>query len=422
MESRRQFLGALAALPAAIGALREARASVPPPLPAQADDAVVFERLRQDLHFPREVTYCNTGTLGAVPREVMSAMVNGLRATETALPDWPYFQADGEPLTGYQPLLAARTVAARFIGADPEELAITQNATMGMNALGNGIDWQAGDEVLTTDQEHGGAVSIFRLMAKRRGIVVRELPLGSAVAGGPDAIVELFRAAVTPRLRAIMVSHVTSQFGIRMPVPQLIALAQQHGALSLIDGAQAVGQLPVNVRELGCDAYVASPHKWLLAPKGTGLLYVRKAVQDKLWTTLASYQWDNHEQGAFRFMQYGTGSTAVIDGLLAALAIGERHSMQRVERWNLALTSRLRAGLATLPRAVLSSPADPRLASAITTFRVEGVTARALQNALWEQKIRVRAQGDDKGVRLSAHVYVAPADIDRVLNVVAKLG
>ena len=201
-----------------------------------------------------------------------------------------------------------------------------------------------------------------------------------------------------------------------------VALAQQHGALSLIDGAQAVGQLPVNVRELGCDAYVASPHKWLLAPKGTGLLYVRKAVQDKLWTTLASYQWDNHEQGAFRFMQYGTGSTAVIDGLLAALAIGERHSMQRVERWNLALTSRLRAGLATLPRAVLSSPADPRLASAITTFRVEGVTARALQNALWEQKIRVRAQGDDKGVRLSAHVYVAPADIDRVLNVVAKLG
>ena len=109
MESRRQFLGALAALPAAIGALREARASVPPPLPAQADDAVVFERLRQDLHIPREVTYCNTGTLGAVPREVMSAMVNGLRATETALPDWPYFQADGEPLTGYQPLLAART-------------------------------------------------------------------------------------------------------------------------------------------------------------------------------------------------------------------------------------------------------------------------------------------------------------------------
>jgi len=421
MESRRQFLGALAALPAAVGARGLARAAAPVALAAPASDAELFERVRLDLHFPRDVTYCNTGTLGAVPREVMDAMVAGLRGTESMLPDWPYFQADGEPLTGYQPLFAARTVAARFIGADAEELAITQNATMGMNALGNGIDWQAGDEVLTTDQEHGGAVSIFRLMAKRRGIVVRELPLASAVDGGPEAIVALFRAAATPRLRAIMVSHVTSQFGIRMPVAQLIALARERGALSLIDGAQAVGQMPVNVHELGCDAYVASPHKWLLAPKGTGLLYVRKGAQERLWTTLASYQWDNHEQGAFRFMQYGTGSTAVIDGLLAALAIGERHSMSRVERWNLALTARLRDGLAGIPKAVLSSPSDPRLASGITTFRVEGVSARALQNALWEQKIRVRAQGDDKGVRLSAHVYVAPADIDRALKVVAAL-
>ena len=177
----------------------------------------------------------------------------------------------------------------------------------------------------------------------------------------------------------------------------------------------------VNVRELDCDAYVASPHKWLMAPKGTGLLYVKRGVQEKFWTTLASYQWDNKEQGAFRFMQYGTGSTALIDGLMAAVSLAERHGIDRVERWDLSLTTRLRDGLARIKGAVLTSPADPRLASAITTFRVEGVPARDLQNALWEQKIRVRAQGDDKGVRLSAHVYVSPSDIDRVLEVVRAL-
>jgi selenocysteine lyase/cysteine desulfurase len=356
-----------------------------------------------------------------MPREVLEAMVNGLRATEASLPDWPYFQADGEPLTGYQPLLGARSAAARFLGADADEVAITQNATMGMNALGNGIDWQAGDEVLTTDQEHGGAVSIFRLMAKRRGIVVKELPLASAVGGGPEGIVALFTAAASARTRAIMVSHITSQFGIKMPVVDLIALARTRGALSLIDGAQAVGQIRVSVRELGCDAYVASPHKWLMAPKGTGLLYVRRGAQERFWTTLASYEWNNKDQGAFRFMQYGTGSTAVIDGLMAALARAERIGIDRVERWDLELTRRLREGLAEIKGAVLSSPPDPRLASAITTFRVEGVPARDLQNALWERRIRVRAQGDDKGVRLSAHVYVAPADIDRVLEVVRAL-
>jgi selenocysteine lyase/cysteine desulfurase len=120
-------------------------------------------------------------------------------------------------------------------------------------------------------------------------------------------------------------------------------------------------------------------------------------------------------------MQYGTGSTALVDGLLAALALAERNTMERVERWDLALTKRLRDGLGKIKGAVLSSPADPRLASAITTFRVEGVTARDLQEALWAKKIRVRAQGDDKGVRLSAHIYVAPDDIDRILGVVAEL-
>ena len=158
-----------------------------------------------------------------------------------------------------------------------------------------------------------------------------------------------------------------------------------------------------------------------MAPKGTGILYVRRDVQTQFWTTLASYQWQNEADGAFRFMQYGTGSVALIDGLLAAIRLAERHGMERVERWDRALARRLRQGLAQIPGVVLSSPTDERLASAITTFRVSGTKARDLQNALWDQKIRVRAQGDDKGVRLSAHIYVSPADIDRVLAVVAAV-
>ena len=422
MTNRRDFMGAMIAAPLVQAGLSLDAAGAAQAVPSGAvTDAEIFSRLRGEFLFPRDVTYCNTGTLGAMPREVVNAMVKGIQGNEATLPDWPYFQPDGEPLTGYQPLSSARTALARFVGADADEIAITQNATMGMNALGNGLDWQPGDEVLTTDQEHGGAVSIFRLMVKRRGIVLKELPLATAIGGGPEGIVAMFQAAATPRTRAIMVSHVTSQFGIRMPVVELIALARERGALSLIDGAQALGQMRVEVRSLGCDAYVASPHKWLMAPKGTGLLYLKRGVQSKFWTTLASYQWDNHEQGAFRFMQYGTGSPAIIDGLLAALALAERTGIDRIERWDMALTKRLRDGLALIKGAVLSSPSDPRLASAITTFRVEGVPARDLQNALWEEKIRVRAQGDDKGVRLSAHVCVAPADIDRVLGVVRAL-
>ena len=291
---------------------------------------------------------------------------------------------------------------------------------MGMNFLANGLDLAAGDEVVSTDQEHGGGISPWRLLAKRRGIVVKELALEPALPQGPDAIVKLFASAMTPKTKVVMFSHITSGLGALLPARELCALARQGGALAIVDGAQAVGQIQVDVRALGCDAYVGSPHKWMMAPKGTGFMFMRREVQDRFWTTLASYQWDNREDGAFRFMQFGTGSVAVVEGLVAALRFIERIGMARIERWDAALTKRLRDGLAQIPAARVASPLDPRLTAAITTFRVEGVKAKALQDALWARKVRVRAQNDARGVRLSAHMYLSPADVDTILDVTAR--
>ncbi len=292
---------------------------------------------------------------------------------------------------------------------------------MGINFLANGLDLAPGDEVVSTDQEHGGGISPWRLLAKRRGIVVKELPLEPALAGGPEAVVRLFESAMTPRTKVVMFSHITSGLGALLPARELCALATSRGALAIVDGAQAVGQVQVDVKALGCDAYVGSPHKWMMAPKGTGFMYVRREVQDRFWTTLASYQWDNHADGAFRFMQYGTGSVAVVDGLMAALGFIGKIGMPRIERWDAGLTKRLRDGLTSIPRVRIASPTDPRLTAAITTFRVDGVKAKALQDALWARRVRVRAQNDERGVRLSAHLYVSPADIDTVLDVTREL-
>jgi selenocysteine lyase/cysteine desulfurase len=228
---------------------------------------------------------------------------------------------------------------------------------------------------------------------------------------------------MTPRTRVVMFSHITSGLGILMPAKELCALAHDRGALAIVDGAQVIGQRRLDVKAIGCDAYVTSPHKWLLAPKGTGVLYIRRDVQPRFWVTLASSHLDDDATGAFRFMQYGTGSVPVVDGLMAALQFIQAIGIERIERWDLMLAHRLRDGLAQITQARLLSPADRRLASAITTFAVSGVTGRALQDALWDKKIRVRAQGQtvDRPVRLSAHLYVSPADIDRVLEVVAAL-
>ena len=424
MSTRRHFLSILAvpglvmsAAPAA-RAFSQAVAFVPD---AGADDAAVFAAARQHFLIPEGVAYCNTGTLGASPREVVEALTDGIRRLETDLAAWPYEQPDGEPLTGYQQLLEVRGAVGQFVNAPADEIALTQNATMGINFLANGLDLAPGDEVISTDQEHGGGISPWRLLAKRRGIVLRELPLEPALAGGPDAIVRLFEAAMTPRTKVVMFSHITSGLGARLPARELCALAQSRGALAIVDGAQAVGQVQVDVKALGCDAYVGSPHKWMMAPKGTGFMYLRREVQDRFWTTLASYQWDNRKDGAFRFMQFGTGSVPVVDGLTAALRFIEKIGMSRIEQWDANLTKRLRDGLASIPKVRIASPADPRLTAAITTFRVDGVKAKALQDALWAKRVRVRAQTDERGVRLSAHMYVSPADVDVVLDVTREV-
>ena len=424
---RRGFLGRLAVTGAAAGVMppldfvASLSAAEPFTIGPEEDDAKVFAAARKRFLFPTSVTYCNTGTLGAIPRDVMDVVVKGLQQLEQELPDWPYFQADGEPLTGYQPLTEFRAEAGAFINAPAEEIAFTQNATMGMSFIANGLDLAAGDEILSTNQEHTGGIGGWRLRAKRHGVIVKELPLADALPKGPDGVVAMFADAITPRTRVIVFSHITSSRGIRMPARELCALARDRGLLSVVDGAQAVGQIRVDVKQLGCDAYVASPHKWLLAPKGTGILYIKRDVQPRIWNTLASAGFDDESAGAFRFMHFGTGSPAVVWGLSAALKFITKIGIDRIERWDAMLSKRLRDGLAMMPHARLNSPGDARFAAAITTFAVNGHTGRELQDALWRQRIRVRAQGGDAGVRLSAHFYVSPRDIDRVLDVVSSM-
>lgn len=422
---RRRFLAAGGAglIAAGLSSGAEAADDVPGPIMPRADesDAELFARVRERFLFPTDFTYGNTGTLGACPRDVMDAHLSGLEKLERELPDWPYFQSDGEPLTGYQELRDVRSRIGTFVNAEFDEIALTQNATMGMSFIANGIDLEPGDEVLTTDQEHTGGVGSWRLRAARHGIVVRELPLDSTLDGGPDAVTELFERAITPRTRVLMVSHITSTLGILLPVRDLCSLARDHGILSVIDGAQAVGQIPVDLQQLDCDAYVASPHKWLLAPKGTGFMYLRRGVPQRIWGTLAGYHYDDWESGAFRFMQFGTGSLPIVDGLVAALDFIDGIGLERIARWNHMLNTRLRAGLASLPSVRVASPRDSRFTAAMTTFGVEGHSARELQNALWQQKIRVRAQNERVGARICCHLYVSPGDIDRALAVISGM-
>lgn len=409
--SRRGFLGALA-----VPAIATSSPGLPPWPDASLPDEEFWAGIRQQFTIPAHETFFNTCTLGAMPRVVQDAVTEHFRGSAATLAHWDYRPENPDWFAGYRPQLELRTKLATLINADAEEVAITQNATFGMNFLAHGIDLRAGDEVLSTDQEHPGGRCGWEMRAKRDRIVWKALPIGQS----PDEIVQTFASAITPRTRVLAFPHITSALGIVLPAKRLCGLARERGLLSLVDGAQSVGQLRVDVRDMGCDAYYSSPHKWLLAPAGSGLLYVRRDRLPQLWTTLASAEWDNQKTGAYRLMQYGTGNLSLLKGFEAAVDFHARLGSDRVEQRVMFLANRLRAGLQRVPGVVIYSRLHPELSGATTNWGLRGFNGAKLMDELWSrERIRVRASGE--GVRQCCHIYNLPSEVDRTVQIAQDL-
>jgi isopenicillin-N epimerase len=431
MVSRRSFLGTLT--PALLstrggvtgGTVGTGRAPASPPsaLPPWPDenDPAFWDRVRDQFYITPGEAFFNTGTLGATPRPVLERVIEDMRTLQSTITRWDYSANTPNWISGYSPELPLREKLGKLVNAAGEDIALTQNATMGMNFVAQGLDLKRGDEVILTDREHPGGISGWQERAKRDGIVVKQVPI-PIPANDPDRLVELFAEAITPRTRVLAVPHIISSSAVVMPVKRLTQLAHEHNCLAVFDGAQAIGQVKIDLQDIGCDAYYASPHKWLLAPAGNGMFYIRSDHRAKVWTTLCSFAWDDQKDGMYRFMQYGTGNPSLLAGLDAALDFHFRLGPERVRERLRSLADRLRSGLQQIPRARISSPVHPELAGATVVHRVEGVPAAKLEEQLWvERRIRTRSQGDPLGVRQSCQIYNNEAEVDSTLEVVREL-
>jgi selenocysteine lyase/cysteine desulfurase len=424
MMERREFFrstagAGLAALAgeALSGCARKAGERMPAP-----SDPRFWRWVREQFSVPADEAYFNVGTLGSRPRVVTEAVVNHMREIESTIAHYDYRAEHPEYIAGYRKQEELRAKIASLMNVNAREIALLQNATMGSSFVAAGLDLSPGDEVLLTDQEHQGNRGGWELREKRGGIRVRKLPIGSPPAD-PEAIVAVFSEAMGPRTKVIDVPHVTSKLGIVMPVKRICELARARGIFSLIDGAQAVGQLRVDVKALGCDAYVTSPHKWLLAPVGNGVLWIAEDRLKDVWATLASGNWNNYEpaDGAFRLMQFGTANLSLLAGLDAAIEFHKTIGPERIEQRILELANRLRDGLRKIDRAEIHSPTHPAMACGIVTWGVQGIAGPALMDELWtRKKVRVRSQ-DDKMVRQSVHFYNSAEEIDATLEVARAL-
>lgn len=421
--NRRKFLLGSAALPALGSPLRAARIDegLPSTPPTAPDDEKYWQELLWHFFIPRGEAYCNTSTLGASPKVVVNAVNDHMRYVETQLPGFDYRSDRPLLLGGYQDEPSLRTRIGKILGGSMQEVALTRNATMGMSYVAQGLQLSPGDEVIMTDQEHPGGRCAYDVRVKRDGIKIVEVPI-SLPANDPDALVAAFAAAVTKRTKVLAIPHITSALGIILPVKRIIAAARARrpDLYVVLDGAQAMGHVAIDVRDFDCDAYFSSPHKWVLTPKGTGVLYVRKATNERIWSTIASGEWDFRADVGRRFTQIGTGNQSLNKGFEAALDFLERIGMTTIYARIKALGDRLRAGLQQIDGVTIQSSTHDAMCAGITNYTVPGWNAvDAVKHLYATDKIMPRATA--KGIRQSLHIYTTFADVDRTLARIEKM-
>ena len=421
MMKRRTFVASLTGAAATLGVLtrsghaaREAFDAYEREL-SKATNGKRWKLIRDSLTLEPGLVHLNTGSLGAMPRPVQEGLVRFIRELEQHPPSQTWGKMG-------QMAEVVREHAANFIGAEKDELAITGNTTEGMNMVASGLRLKPGDEVLTTNHEHAGGLSCWEYLAKQNGVRIVQIEMPVPVRDRAQ-FMELVEQHITKRTRVCSFSHVDTLTGMQLPLHEISQILRPRGILLVCDGAQAPGMLNINVKDLGVDTYASSSHKWMLAPKGSGLLYIRREVQDRVQPIGL--------HAGFGVYSASSGTRNIPQVLAHGLAMDFHNAIGRdqVERRCRELCSDLRGRLQKLKWLDAMTPAEEALSSGMVTFHLKkGNSAEVVRKIEAENKIVLKAvpatriadsnlqSKDYNAIRFSTHVYNSEADIKRVVK------
>ncbi len=418
MQRRHLLAGAAAGLfglPATKAATSAGVPALPPNSLFQSDPESYWKRIRDEQFLlPDWRVFLNNGSLGIVSKPVLQrvtdylAMAGALQMPE-AYPRW-----------GYETLDAEREEMAAFLGCTKDELAFVHNATEALSIFANGIEMKAGDEVVMTDQEHPSGRAGWRMREARYGIRVREVKIPLPPKDSAQ-LADVMIAALGPQTKVLFFSGMLSATGIVMPVRQICDAARAKGILTVVDGAHMHGQIACRISDLGCDFFAGSPHKWMFAPAGCGILYAREDMQDKCWPLCVTGGWDDKALKANRYMRLGTNNRATIEGMLAGLHFGRDIGHERVYARMHQLARLVRMRAARLSYIEVLTPDDDRMYGSLVSFRFRK-DAKAAWEEVGRKKIWISGNGTDQ-VRISTHIHTRPQDIHAFFDTVeSKMG
>jgi selenocysteine lyase/cysteine desulfurase len=316
-----------------------------------------------------------------------------------------------------------RAKTAKLLGVTPEEIAFTRNTSEGSNTIVQGLDLKPGDEVILTAHNHPSNLDSWQVRAKRVGFTVKVVPVG-VPATSVSALLESIKGAMTKQTRVISVTHVTSTTGIRYPAREIGQLARSNGVYFHLDGAQSMGALDFNLREIGCDSYAASAHKWPMGPLEAGILYVRQENIGKVWPSIVTAGWSDTVKGARKFEVYGQRDDPRVAALEAAIDFLDLIGMARIEKRLMELTTHAKSELKKIPGVQLKTNTEPDLSGGVIKFKIAGHNTAEAYNALWTKHrlaIASTPAGDSEGLRFSPHVYNSHEEIERAVAAVKAM-
>jgi selenocysteine lyase/cysteine desulfurase len=318
---------------------------------------------------------------------------------------------------------ASREALARFLGADPDEIAITRNTSESNNTVLNGLSLGAGDEVVIWDQNHPTNSLAWNVRADRWGFTVKTVST-PRVPTTENELIEAFRAAMTGNTRVLAFSHVSNVSGVAVPATELCRLASRRGVMTLIDGAQTFGSRRIDLHSIGCDFYSGSAHKWFVGPKEAGVLYVREERIEDHWPSIVSVGYDGGpENGARKFDNLGQRDDAAVAAVQTAVEFHEAIGTDLIEE-------RVKALAAGLKRAVLERVPGTTFHTSDVPERSHGVVVVVLpienhgevyQRLYSEHRIAGAPRGGDyPGIRFCPHLYNTMAEVERVADALAS--
>jgi selenocysteine lyase/cysteine desulfurase len=379
------------------------------PEQAAMDEDFWFE-IQQAFSITRGITNLNNGGVSPSPRIVTEALVRYTWQQEdvTAYTMWQILEPQCETV---------RTGLAEIFGCDREEIAITRNASESLEILLMGMDLKSGDEILTTTQDYPRMLTTLRQREAREGLVLKMIKVPIAPDHLDDITVE-FEKAITPKTRIILISHVINITGQIMPVKSICQLARSKGVEVIVDGAHSFAHFDFKQSDLACDYYGTSLHKWLFAPKGTGLLFVKRDKIEKIWPLMAAEK--TQKDNIRKFEEIGTHPAAprlaIGEAILFHNGIGAKRKEERLRYLSRYWMNKLK----DLPNVRFHTSWQPNQSCGIANVEIVGVDPGALSGYLMDKhKIFTTAivHEEFKGIRITPSVYTTLKELDRFCSV-----